>query len=442
MLALALTLITTTMTQSWSISFLILPILFVYSSTFLFSPMSTPISLSPMFTMDTMSVSLIMLTIWITNLMMLVSSKIKWTNNNPNMFISSSLSLCIILILSFSINSMLSFYILFEASLIPTLIIILTWGYQPERLEAGMYLMIYTITASLPLLASIMFLFKKNGTIMFYMPYDLTNPTVYLSVALTLAFLIKMPMYLTHLWLPKAHVEAPAAGSMILASILLKLGSYGLLRMMTMFPTYMTIMSKFVIPISLWGAGLITIMCLRQLDLKSMIAYSSVSHMALVITGIATMNSWGWEGALTMMIAHGLISSGLFALANMYYENTHSRSLLINNGLLLLTPSMAFCWFLTISANMAAPPFINLLAEIILLTSAISFSMLTMVPIMISAMFTVCYSMILYTSLHHGKVNPSLKFINILPSYFTITLCHILPCLILILSSNQITSWT
>nr|AOR87145.1 NADH dehydrogenase subunit 4 [Typosyllis sp. patternB] len=428
--------------RSWSASYIVLPCMFVYFSTFLFSPMASTLSLSPMFTVDTMSIMLIMLTIWITNLMLLVSSKIKWTKTNPNLFLTSCLTLCLILIMSFSVNSTISFYILFEASLIPTLVIILTWGYQPERLEAGMYLMIYTVTASLPLLTSIMYFNTKFGTSSFFMPYSFTPVTPYLSLALTMAFLIKMPMYLTHLWLPKAHVEAPVAGSMILASVLLKLGSYGLLRFMTMFPTQMTFMSKFVIPISLWGAGLTTILCIRQLDLKSMIAYSSVSHMAMVITGIATMNKWGWEGAMTMMIAHGLVSSGLFALANMYYENTFSRNLLINNGMLLLTPTMALCWFMTISANMAAPPFINLLAEVVLITSIISFSTLTMIPIFISLLFTVCYSMILYTSLHHGKYNHSMKFLNIIPLYYSVTAFHTFPCLILILASNQLTCWT
>nr|URP31075.1 NADH dehydrogenase subunit 4 [Syllis sp. JYC-2022] len=427
---------------SWSTMTLFIPFIMLYTLTFLFSPMMTPITLSPMMSLDSMSVLLVVLTLWITNLMLITSLKIKHYFSNPSMFTSSVISLTIILMLSFSVNAMLPFYIMFEASLIPTFIIVLVWGYQPERLEAGMYLMLYTVTASLPLLASLMTLHLTSYSTMYFSPPCLTNTNIFLSLSLMMAFLVKMPMYLTHLWLPKAHVEAPVAGSMILASILLKLGGYGMLRMISIIPQSATALDHLIIPISVSGATLTSILCMRQIDMKSMIAYSSVSHMAFVITGIFTMTKWGWEGALMMMLAHGLISSGLFAAANMYYENTNSRSLMLNTGMTMVMPTMTMWWFLMIAGNMAAPPFMNLIGEMVLISSAAAFSTYSPPILVMCSFFTACYSMILYTNMHHGALKKSTNSLSTLSIYFSVMALHVMPPLFLVLMSSQMMSWT
>lgn len=148
-------------------------------------------------------------------------------------------------------------------------------------------------------------------------------------------------MFFVHLWLPKAHVEAPVSGSIILAGIMLKLGGYGFMRFMPVFMVTGVKINYIFVVISLFGGFVISLICLRQSDIKSLIAYSSVSHMGLVLGGIMTINSWGYYGALIIIIAHGLCSSGLFCLANISYERLGRRRLFLNKGLINLIPRMS-----------------------------------------------------------------------------------------------------
>lgn len=162
-------------------------------------------------------------------------------------------------------------------------------------------------------------------------------------------------MYFVHLWLPKAHVEAPVAGSMILAGVILKLGGYGLLRFILIFLNVGIKINYIFIIIRIVGGIFVSLICLRQIDIKALIAYSSVSHIGLVLRGIITLNYWGICGAFVIIIAHGLCSSGLFCLANIIYERTNRRSFFLNKGLINLIPVISLWWFLFRCCNMAAP---------------------------------------------------------------------------------------
>nr|YP_009144437.1 NADH dehydrogenase subunit 4 [Zeugodacus scutellatus]AKJ52225.1 NADH dehydrogenase subunit 4 [Zeugodacus scutellatus]AMB36291.1 NADH dehydrogenase subunit 4 [Zeugodacus scutellatus]ATG87350.1 NADH dehydrogenase subunit 4 [Zeugodacus scutellatus]WCB98458.1 NADH dehydrogenase subunit 4 [Zeugodacus scutellatus] len=391
---------------------------------------------------DVVSYGLILLSFWICTLMLTASESVNKYNNYKSLFLFNVLILLVFLVLTFSSMNLFMFYLFFESSLIPTLFLILGWGYQPERLQAGVYLLFYTLLVSLPMLVGVFYLYSNMSTMNFYLlgNYMFNYDLLYLS--LILAFLVKMPMFLVHLWLPKAHVEAPVSGSMILAGIMLKLGGYGLLRVFSFLQMSGIKYNYIWVSISLVGGVLISLVCLRQTDLKALIAYSSVAHMGIVLGGLMTLTYWGLCGSYTLMIAHGLCSSGLFCLANITYERLGSRSLLINKGLLNFMPSMTLWWFLLSACNMAAPPSLNLLGEISLLNSIVSWSWVSMIALSLLSFFSAAYTLYLYAYSQHGKVFSGIySFSGGKIREYLLLFLHWFPLNLLILKSDICLFW-
>nr|APX40559.1 NADH dehydrogenase subunit 4 [Longitarsus cerinthes] len=417
--------------------FLVLTLIYMYS----YISLNLVSEISYFLGCDLVSYSLILLSFWICSLMILASSKIFKLNNYYNFLIFIISILMLSLFMTFSSLNFFMFYLFFEISLIPTLILIIGWGYQPERLEAGIYLLFYTLLMSLPMMVMIFYLDLINNSLIFLM-MEMNLQSIFMYFCMNMVFFVKIPMFFLHLWLPKAHVEAPVSGSMILAGVMLKLGGYGLLRMMFLFKLFLNSLNIFIIVISLLGGFFISLVCIRQSDMKSLIAYSSVSHMGLVLAGIMTFNFWGMNGALGMMLAHGLCSSGLFCLANLSYERIFSRSLYLNKGLLNLLPSFSLWWFLFLSSNMAAPPSLNLVSEIMLINSLVGFSSYNIILLSLVSFFSAVYSLFLYSYTQHGMFYSGLfSFLSGVSREYLLLLLHWLPLNIMFFKSESFILW-
>nr|ALO77431.1 NADH deshydrogenase subunit 4 [Attagenus hottentotus] len=417
--------------------YFVLSFLFIIKFSFSYSWLN----LSYFFGCDLLSYSLILLSFWICSLMILASESVFNKSMFSRYFLLLILFLLISLFCTFSSLNLFIFYLFFEISLIPTLFLIIGWGSQPERVQAGYYLIFYTLFASLPMMISLFYFYISCLSLDYFFLY-LINDSFLLFFCMNFVFFIKAPMFLVHLWLPKAHVEAPVSGSMILAGVMLKLGGYGMIRVLSLFLMIGMKISYLFIGISLVGGVLVSFICLRQSDIKSLIAYSSVSHMGLVLGGLLTFNYWGFSGSFLMMIAHGLCSSGLFCLANISYERVFSRSLFLNKGLINIIPSMAFWWFMFCACNMAAPPSLNLMGEIILINSLLSWDLFSTLVLIFISFFGAVYSLYLYSYSQHGKIYNGLFsfYLGYVREYLLLFL-HWFPLNLFILKSEFFLFW-
>lgn len=383
------------------------------------------------------SIFLIVLSFWVIGLIFISTDSSKWVTDKLkfNIFIM----LLLVLIIFFLSLDLLIFYLFFEIRIIPTFFLIIYWGRNPERNRAAFYLIIYILIISFPLLVYIfdMYIYswriKINLMILLIKDYPIS---IWRNLIIFIAFYIKIPIYIFHIWLPKAHVEAPVYGSIILAGVLLKIGSYGIIRFFEILGYKIVIYRYLIFRVGIVGSILTSLICLVQLDIKRLVAYSSVVHMNLILCSIMTLWKLGILGAYIIIVAHGLCSSGLFYIVNLYYERTGSRLLILNKGILNKLPNMTFWWFLLCISNFSYPFSLNFFGELLILIIIVNWNLIFIGYLIIICFISSAYSLYLYSYVQYGGENANLrgKFYNNLIKEYIILIIHVYPLLLILLN--------
>ena len=367
----------------------------------------------PVLGVDGLSILFILLTVMLTPVCVLAS----WRNVRQSVkaYLQCLMVVEGLLVAVFSVLDLILFYVTFEAVLIPLFLMVGVWGGSPTRARSALLLFLYTLTGSLFMLVAIVRIRVTVGSTDFAtVTLAAIDPQAQrlLWLGFWVALMTKTPMVPLHIWLPRAHADAPLAGSMLLAGVVLKLATYGMVRvLLTMLPEASSEFAPLVQVLALISLLYASLATIRQVDMKALVAYSSIAHMAVVVIGLFSNTVLGITGALVLSLAHGVVSPALFMLVGgVLYDRYHTRTIRYYRGLTVMMPLMSTLFFLATAANMGVPLSGNWLSEVMSLAGAFQRSPMVGIVGASGIVLSACYSIWLWSRMTSGSMSPHLGY--------------------------------
>jgi NADH-quinone oxidoreductase subunit M len=360
--------------------------------------------------LDGISMWLVVLTTLLTPIAVLVS----WNHidQRQQMFYAFLLLLEFGLVGVFAALDLFLFYVFWEVALVPMYFLIGIWGHE-RRIYAAVKFFLYTMAASVLMLAAIIYLYNKTGTFDYAILLEMLSTgklalghteQLLLFLAFFVAFAVKVPLFPLHTWLPDAHVEAPTAGSVMLASVMLKMGTYGLLRFcLPMFPNAARENAPWIVALAIIGIIYGALVALIQPNMKKLVAYSSVSHLGFVVLGLFSFNQLGFDGAVYQMLNHGISTGALFMLVGYLYERRHSLEIAAYGGVATPAPWLSTVFLVTTLASIGLPTLNNFVGEFLVLQGAAMANFQWAVFAAVGVILSACYMLWLYQRTFFGR---------------------------------------